>query len=345
MLENVVDHFNTHVKRRPLQAVNFREIFESELFGLSLKQAIGQDLQSLYVEELGTTLSRKEIFQILVLDMMQGAIEVDWRDFFPYLKWVPGNQVEANMKKLDFRRKAVMKSLIREHKKRIEDGEETNCYLNYLLSEASTMTETQLAMLLWEPIIESSDTTLVTTEWAIFELAKNPERQDRLYREIRAVCGSDKVTEDKLSQLPYLSAIFHETLRKHSPVPIVPIRYANEDTQIGGYHVPAGSEIIINLYGCNQDKNKWENAEEWKPERFLDDKYEPNDLFKTMAFGAGKRVCAGALQAMLISCTSIGRLVQEFEWTVQPGEEEDVDTLGLTTHKLHPLHVIVKPRE
>jgi len=38
MLKNVVDHFNTRVKSRPLQAVNFREIFESELFGLSLKQ-------------------------------------------------------------------------------------------------------------------------------------------------------------------------------------------------------------------------------------------------------------------------------------------------------------------
>jgi len=38
MLENVVDHFDTHLKSSPLQAVNFREIFESELFGLSLKQ-------------------------------------------------------------------------------------------------------------------------------------------------------------------------------------------------------------------------------------------------------------------------------------------------------------------
>ena len=139
------------------------------------------------------------------------------------------------------------------------------------------MTETQLAMLLWEPIIESSDTTLVTTEWAIFELAKDPERQvgepfvlfyyilvftftyfdlsfifafdkqNRLYQEIQSVCGSDKVSEDHLSQLPYLSAIFHETLRKHSPVPIVPIRYAHEDTQIGGYHIPAGSEVDLFL--------------------------------------------------------------------------------------------------
>lgn len=344
MLEDVVGSFYAQMNSSPHQAINFRKIFESELFGLALKQAIGQDVQSLYVEELGTTLTRKDIFHILVLDMMEGAIEVDWRDFFPYLKWVPNNKVEANIRKLDFRRLAVMKALIKEHDKQNEGRKDLNSYLDFLLSEANTLTETQLAMLLWEPIIESSDTTLISTEWALFELAKDPERQERLYREIQNVCGSDKITEDHLSQLPYLSAVFHETLRKHSPVPIIPIRYVHEDTQIGGYHIPAGTEIIINLYGCNRDKNQWENPDEWIPERFLDNKYEPHDLYKTMAFGAGKRVCAGALQAMLISCTSIGRLVQEFEWRLQPGQEEDIDTVGLTTHKLHPLQAIINQR-
>lgn len=93
------------------------------------------------------------------------------------------------------------------------------------------------------------------------------------------------------------------------------------------------------------DERQWESPEEWIPERFLDEKYDPMDLHKTMAFGAGKRVCAGSLQAMLISCTMIGRLVQEFEWRLKGGEEENVDTVGLTTHKLHPLHAILKPRE
>lgn len=37
--------------------------------------------------------------------------------------------------------------------------------------------------------------------------------------------------------------MFHETLRKHSPAPIVPPRYVHEDTQIGGYHIPAGTEV------------------------------------------------------------------------------------------------------
>lgn len=80
------------------------------------------------------------------------------------------------------------------------------------------------------------------------------------------------------------------------------------------------------------------------PERFLDDKYDPADLYKTMAFGAGKRVCAGSMQASLISCIAIGRLVQEFEWSLREGEEDDVDTMGLTSYKLRPMHALLKPR-
>lgn len=34
-----------------------------------------------------------------------------------------------------------------------------------------------MLMLVWEVIIETSDTTMVSTEWAMYELAKDPERQ------------------------------------------------------------------------------------------------------------------------------------------------------------------------
>ncbi|KAK7349727.1 hypothetical protein VNO77_07341 [Canavalia gladiata] len=80
-------------------------------------------------------------------------------------------------------------------------------------------------------------------------------------------------------------------LRKHSPVPIVSLRSVQEDTKLGGYYIPAGSLIAISIYGCNMDKSRWEDPHKWILERFLDEKYDPMDLYKTMAFGAGKKVC------------------------------------------------------
>ncbi|KAM7514186.1 hypothetical protein LguiA_003769 [Lonicera macranthoides] len=103
-------------------------------------------------------------------------------------------------------------------------------------------------------------------------------------------------------------------------------------------------EIAINVYACSMDKRVWEDPEEWKPERFLKKENDTMDLNKTMAFGGGKRVCAGSLETLFISCVTIGRLIQEFEWRLKDGEEDNVHTLGLTTKKLHPMRAIIKPR-
>nr|XP_017251171.1 PREDICTED: ent-kaurene oxidase, chloroplastic-like [Daucus carota subsp. sativus] len=344
LIENVSNQLHALSKNCPLESINFRELFELGLFGLALKQTLGEDVESIYVDELGTTMSRHEMLKCLVHDPMVGGIDVDWRDFFPYLKWIPNRGFENRIRQMDIRRMAVMKSLVQRARKQIASREGVQCYLNYLDSEGKTLSEKQILVLLWEVIIETSDTTVVATEWALYELAKDLKRQERLYEEISRVCGSDRITEEKLPQLPYLYAIFQETLRVHSPVPIIPLRYVHEDTQIGGYFVPSGSEIAINIYGCNMDKNVWENPEQWNPERFLDETSDTMELQRTMAFGGGKRVCAGALEAMTISRMAIGRLIQEFQWSLTDDQADDVDIVGLTARKLQPLLAILKPR-
>ena len=78
------------------------------------------------------------------------------------------------------------------------------------------------------------------------------QHQDRLYQEIREVCGNETVTEEHLPRLPYLNAVFQETLRRHAPVPILPPRFVHENTSLAGYDVPAGTEVIINHNNDNQ---------------------------------------------------------------------------------------------
>jgi ent-kaurene oxidase len=49
-------------------------------------------------------------------------------------------------------------------------------YLDFLVAE-NVLTDEQLTMMVWEAIIEAADTTLVTSEWAMYELAKKPKKQ------------------------------------------------------------------------------------------------------------------------------------------------------------------------
>uniref|UniRef100_A0A0E0PZC5 Ent-kaurene oxidase n=1 Tax=Oryza rufipogon TaxID=4529 RepID=A0A0E0PZC5_ORYRU len=321
IINNMLSTFHQLVKDDPHAPLIFRDVFKDELFRLSMIQSLGEDVSSVYVDEFGRDISKEEIYNATVTDMMMCAIEVDWRDFFPYLSWVPNKSFETRVFTTESRRTAVMRALIKQQKERIVRG---------------------------EALIEAADTTLVTTEWAMYELAKNPDKQarniERLYQEIREVCGDETVTEEHLPRLPYLNAVFHETLRRHSPVPLIPPRFVNEDTKLAGYDVPAGTEMVINLYGCNMNKKEWESPEEWAPERFAGGRFKVADMYKTMAFGAGRRACAGSLQAMHIACAAVARFVQEFGWRLREGDEEKVDTVQLTAYKLRPLHVHLTPR-
>ncbi|KAH9300014.1 hypothetical protein KI387_011597, partial [Taxus chinensis] len=168
-------------------------------------------------------------------------------------------------------------------------------YLDMLLKEGKVLSEEQLETAIWEPVIESTTTSHVAMVWAMFELAKHPHSQDQLDKEIKQVCGEKTLEEEDLGKLPYLKAIFYETVQRHSPLPLVPLRVVHEDVQIDGYHVPAGWKILINIWGANNYEGEWENSEAWKPERQLVFPVE-EDIYRTMTFGAGNRLCAGWAQ-------------------------------------------------
>jgi ent-kaurene oxidase len=86
-------------------------------------QALGQDIDAIYVPELGTELTKKDLYKMLVVDPMTGAIEVDWRDFFPYLRWVPNSKWEEKIQRMASNKYAALKALINEQKKCFENGE------------------------------------------------------------------------------------------------------------------------------------------------------------------------------------------------------------------------------
>lgn len=87
-------------------------------------QAFGKDIESSkYIEGLGETLSRDEIQKVLVFDPLSGAVEMDWKDFFPYMRWVSNRSFKMHIQRMETRRVEVMKTLIEEQLERISSGE------------------------------------------------------------------------------------------------------------------------------------------------------------------------------------------------------------------------------
>lgn len=172
----------------------------------------------------------------------------------------------------------------------------------------------------------ATDTTYTTLEWAMAELINHPPKMRKLQDEIRQAAatatanGAGRITEAHLGKLRYLRAVLKETLRLHAPVPLLVPRETLQDTELLGYRVPAGTRVMINAWAIGRDPTAWERAEEFLPERFLEDgpaEYAvvgQNDDFRFVPFGAGRRGCPGVGFAVPSMELALASLLYNFDW-------------------------------
>ncbi|MCD9637699.1 hypothetical protein HAX54_021136, partial [Datura stramonium] len=115
---------------------------------------------------------------------------------------------------------------------------------------------------------------------------------------------------------------------------------------VGGFRVPRGTMLLVNLCAIQNDAKLWEEPNEFKPERFMDIKGQ-RDGFRLMPFGYGRRGCPGENLAMHVAAgLALGSLIQCFE--CQRVSEELVDMTegpGLTMPKAIPLLAKCRPRQ
>lgn len=97
-----------------------------------------------------------------------------------------------------------------------------------------------------------SDTVAPTLVFAIYQLALNPDKAEKLYQEVKDVSIRDLAT---LKKLPYLNAVIMETLRLHPAVPTG----GNRDTppegmMIDGTFIPGNTTIVAPRYVLGRRK-------------------------------------------------------------------------------------------
>jgi cytochrome P450 len=201
-----------------------------------------------------------------------------------------------------------------------------------------------------------SDTTASLLEWAMAELINHPDEMHKLQEEIRMAVhagGENQVTEDHLGMLRHLKSVLKETLRLHTPAPLVR-REAVEDTELLGYHVPAGTRVLMDIGAIAQDPAMWERAGEFVPERWLrDDGAAVADHyaaaghdFTFLPFGGGRRRCPGVGFGMANAEIVLASLLYHFDWELPAGGPSTVDmdeVSGLVVRLKKPLCLVAKP--
>ncbi|KAI3515365.1 hypothetical protein L1887_14245 [Cichorium endivia] len=273
--------------------------------------------------------------------------------YIPWLTWVDrlsGLERRADEVAKEF--DDFLEGVIEEHINKNEVGLEIQDVVDILLEiQRDNMTGFHLERdaikaILLDLFAAGTDTTLSNLEWAISELLKHPQKMKILQQEAHEIGqGRSMITEDDLDNMPYLKAVLKETLRLHTPVPLLVPRESTQDVKLLGYDITAGTQVMINAWAIARDGSRWEEPDEFWPERFLDSPIDYKGLhFEFIPFGAGRRKCPGIQFAMAINELVLANLVYKFDFALPGGEDLDMsETTGMTVHKKCPILVIASP--
>ncbi|GFR96411.1 cytochrome P450 10-like [Elysia marginata] len=196
--------------------------------------------------------------------------------------------------------------------------------LNSMIKEES-LTLSQIQVILSALHNAGTESTAKNMQVLFYNLARNPDKQEKLYEEIQATVEQDQpITKDALAQMPYLRACLKESFRLIKPTIFSTHRVLNEDVVIQGYRIPAGIPLVFTQVKCCSEY--FSEPEKFIPERWLrsygNRKLEnPPPAFVNLPFGHGPRKCLGWRFAEQEIYLATVRVLQKLRIHIQPESE------------------------
>jgi len=212
-------------------------------------------------------------------------------------------------------------------------------------NDSQIFTEEQFIMVCLDLFTAGAETTANTLDFAMLYLMMNPRVQKKVQTEIDEVLGSNRLPKLKDRQLmPYTEATLLETQRMCNVIPLVH-RVVTADATLGPYNIQKGDVMVMNTYSIHMDEKVWGDPHTFRPERFLDENGNINNLTSFMPFGMGKRVCMGETLARHTMFTFMTAMMQRY--SLMPAEKHEIPEIkpakGYTLNP-EPFYTYVTPR-
>ncbi|XP_051140303.1 cytochrome P450 CYP82D47-like [Andrographis paniculata] len=278
-------------------------------------------------------------------------------DALPYLSWFDFGGLEKKMKDCAEEMDALVGKWLDDHRRDPVDYSSKDFkprdFTDVMLSivdktdfKADYDVDTIIKSTIMALVAGGTDTTSIMIVWALSLLLNNRDVLKKAQEELDNKVGRERlVVESDINNLEYLQAIAKETFRLFPAGSLGGPREFSEDCVVGGYHIPKGTWLIVNLWKLQRDPTVWIDPTEFKPERFLtkhkDISIKGSD-FELIPFGAGRRICPGADFGIQMLHLGLARFLQAFDFS---SELVDMtESAGLTNSKATPLNVLIKPR-
>ena len=154
-----------------------------------------------------------------------------------------------------------------------------------------------------------------TASWAMIELLRNPDVMSDVVAELDALyADGSEVSFQALREIPVLESALKETLRLHPPL-IILMRLVQEDFELLGHTIPAGTVIAASPRVSNRIEDDFPKAEEFDPSRYIDPRQEDlQNKWTWIPFGVGKHRCVGNAFAMMQMKAIFSVILRDFEF-------------------------------
>ena len=192
-------------------------------------------------------------------------------------------------------------------------------------------------------MFEGFDTTAHGLCWAIYCLAKWPEHQDKCREEVNKVVGDREYVEfEDLANLPYMHMCIKEAFRLFPPVYII-MRQLDEDSQVGDYSLPKGTNLNFRFYNIHRNPKHWKDPETYNPLRFSSNEFkDPQNPFAYVPFSAGPRNCIGQNFAMNEERVALARIIKRFKFRLADDYEVE-QMFAVLLHMKNDIQLIIEP--
>jgi cytochrome P450 len=286
-------------------------------------------------DEVGRAMAQiMEMFQMLLLP---------YSEHLERLPLLPFNR------RFERARAALDSVIFRIIDERRRTGEDAGDLLSMLIhardeeGDRAGMTDRQLRDEVLTLFLAGHETTANALAWTWHFLAQHPEVEARLHAELDEVLGGGRLpSAEDLPRLRYTEMVLAESMRLRPPAWILG-RLAVRDYDAGGYHVPAGSLVLISQYVMQRDPRFWPDPLRFDPERWTPEAKESRPQYSYFPFGAGARRCIGEGFAWMELTLLVAAIARRWRMRLDPAHPV-VEHPRITLRPKHGVRVTLEKR-
>ncbi|MBA0125331.1 cytochrome P450 [Haloechinothrix sp. YIM 98757] len=167
-------------------------------------------------------------------------------------------------------------------------------------------------------LLAGHETTAATLGWSLYLLDEHPDVREGIRSEVAGVLGDRLPVLEDVPRMTYTSMVLQEVMRLYPPVWIL-ARRSRADDEVGGYAVPAGSDVLVCPYTLHRHPDFWADPERFDPERFAPDRTANRARYAHIPFGAGPRFCVGSHLGLMEATLALAMITRDLDLSTVAG--------------------------